>query len=360
MAIISIPTSIGGITIPGLNKGPLGSLFGNPFKTDSYQYPSDLGSSNKNHIIRFDIKEIKSAKIDLPNFSTNVTLPQTWSEAGAMISDGASSLGSTIGDSISQLPSTLNGVASDFANGASKAITVIAGIQPSDIFNGIGNAKDSVVNGVKDYSQTTFTQDIQPGVTETKATIQLYMPDSMDFQLSIDYDGSTTAATAAESLPLIGGAIQSLNNAAKNSAVQLALKKFGYALNPQLQLIFQGVGFREYSMSFVFSPNSSEEAETIKQIIKLFRGYSSPQLIKSTKGMFYRPPAVFDISFLSNGKQNTKINKIKQSVIKSVDVNYAPNGWAAHADGSPVQTTMTLQLQENVLIDRDEIFNNGY
>ena len=76
--------------------------------------------------------------------------------------------------------------------------------------------------------------------------------------------------------------------------------------------------------------------------------------------MFYRPPAYFEVSFYSNGAENTKINKIKRSVIKSVDVNYAPSGWAAHTDGAPVQTTMNLGLQEIVLIDRNEIFNKGY
>ena len=76
--------------------------------------------------------------------------------------------------------------------------------------------------------------------------------------------------------------------------------------------------------------------------------------------MFYKPPAIFDVSFYSNGLQNTKINKIQKSVILSVDVNYAPNGWSAHSDGTPVQTTMTLQLKETVLNDRDQIMKGGY
>ena len=322
MAIISIPTSIGGITIPGLNKGPLGSLFGNPFSSTSLQYPSDLGSANKNHMVRFDIREIVSAEIDLNKYTKGVDLTfDSW--------DSALNSAESIGNAT------------------------------ATVYNDIKNFATTATKNIAD-TEKTFTENLSPEVGRILSTIQLYMPDSMDFQLGIDYDSNSSALKAAESLPLVGNTATKINSTLQNSAIQLALKKFGYAVNPQLQVLFQGINFREYSMSFVFSPNSREEAQNIQKIIKLFRGYAAPEIVRNTKGMFYRPPAYFDISFYSNGAENTKINRIKRSVVKSVDVNYAPNGWAAHADGAPVQTTMTLGLQEIVLIDRNEIFNNGY
>jgi len=317
MAIISIPTSIAGITVPGLNKGPLGALFNNPFSTKSLQYPSDLGSSNKNHMVRFEIREIISSELDLEKYLGNkeFTLENATKAGKALAED------------------------------AGKAIVKFG---------------KEVID-----TQKTFTENLSPDVGNILSTIQLYMPDSMDFQLGIDYDSSTSALKAAESLPNIygygpGAAATVINKALQNSAVELTLKKFGYAVNPQIQLLFQGINFRDYSMSFVFSPNSKDEARNIQEIIKLFRGYAAPEIVRNTKGMFYKAPAYFDVSFYSNGVVNTKINRIKRSVIKAVDVNYAPNGWAAHSDGAPVQTTMTIQLQEIVLIDRNEIFNNGY
>ena len=58
MAIISIPTSIGGVTIPGTaTKGPLGALFDSKYKMANYQYPRDLGSATKGHAIKFTINE---------------------------------------------------------------------------------------------------------------------------------------------------------------------------------------------------------------------------------------------------------------------------------------------------------------
>ena len=64
-------------------------------------------------------------------------------------------------------------------------------------------------------------------------------------------------------------------------------------------------------------------------------------------------------TILFNGKENIHLNKIKESVITSIDVNYSPNGWAAHDDGTPVQTTMTVQFKEIELVDRNAV-NQGY
>jgi hypothetical protein len=50
---------------------------------------------------------------------------------------------------------------------------------------------------------------------------------------------------------------------------------------------------------------------------------------------------------------------VAESVIKGIDVNYAPTGWAAHNNGAPVQTTMTLDMQEIAIIDRKKIIE-GY
>ena len=66
-----------------------------------------------------------------------------------------------------------------------------------------------------------------------------------------------------------------------------------------------------------------------------------------------------DVSFLYNGAKNPNLNYIKRSVIESIEVNYAPNGWAAHEDGAPVQTTITLGFKEMFLVDRKAI-EQGY
>ena len=56
MAIISIPTSIGGVSIPGsVVSGPLGALFGNKYGRTDLSYPRDLGSASKQHYVTITI-----------------------------------------------------------------------------------------------------------------------------------------------------------------------------------------------------------------------------------------------------------------------------------------------------------------
>ena len=60
MAIISIPNSIGGVSIPGgLLKGPLGALFNKKNGQEVTQYPSDLASNpTRAHSVLFTIIDI--------------------------------------------------------------------------------------------------------------------------------------------------------------------------------------------------------------------------------------------------------------------------------------------------------------
>jgi hypothetical protein len=309
MAIISIPSSIGGVTIPGsLIDGPLGALFGSKYNTSNYQYPRDLGSATKGHIVQFAIREIQ---------------PVQYSEVESMIVNAASDLSGTI-------------------NNAWNSVTS---------FFGGGNG-GSIMEKLQQ-----FTLNLEPEKSQIISTISLYMPETVNFQLSPSYNDTKSILGAFEEIT--GPLGKNINAARNNSAMQLAIKKAGYAVNPQIQMLFEGIGFRDYQMAFTFTPYSKQEAETVKNIIKTFRKHASPQIVTQSAGMFFVPPSVFDISFLYNGQPNPNINKIARSVITSVDVNYAPDGWSAHDDGAPVQTTLTLQFKETVLIDKNKI-EQGY
>ena len=94
MAIISIPTSIGGVNIPGsLINGPLGSLYSNIFQTDTLQYPRDLQSMTRGHVVHFTIKK---------------TTPVQYGEAGLKI---ANALGNIKQNNLTETLTTLGGTA---------------------------------------------------------------------------------------------------------------------------------------------------------------------------------------------------------------------------------------------------------
>ena len=61
------------------------------------------------------------------------------------------------------------------------------------------------------------------------------------------------------------------------------------------------------------------------------------------------------IQFILNNAENPYVTRVAESVIESIDVNYAPNGWSTHPDGAPVQTTLTMNFREIELIDQKKI-----
>jgi|LauGreDrversion2_2_1035103.scaffolds.fasta_scaffold02955_2 hypothetical protein len=352
MALITIPTSIGGINIPGFGlsgtSGPLASLYtngGRPF----YKYPRDLGSSTKSHAVVFTIKKINETSLDevkstvISAVKTGYGAVKDVYDAGlnGIISSGESGI-ETVSDTVTE--------AREFLSGGSDAVIE----RTTDaIFSGI-NSSGKVVEQISNLVSSRKTEII--------ASIALYMPETMVFTNSSQYNDSITLASAAGALPIIGPVVSRLTGAVGdggNDALRLALNKAGYVFNPQKQLLFQGIEFRQFNMSFTFTPYSAKEAQEVKEIIKLFRTWSLPQKSAAGGGMFFNPPALFGVEFLFNSSQNLNIPKLKDCVIESVEVNYAPNGWAAHGDGAPVQTTVTIQLQEIALVDRTDI-QNGY
>ena len=312
MAIISIPSSIGGVSIPGLTNvpgGPLGVLFGNPNQLAVHQYPRDLGSATKGHSIKFEINEITPAKYDV--------------EGGVSI------------------------ISNIFGGG--------------QIGNTIEKASSSFTNFLKTTAEDGLSESFNLALSNRKkqiaATVALYMPETVNFQYNSDYGGpvSLTKTIFANT----GAVGRGLSAIADSDVTKLALATQGLALNPQEQVLFNGIDFRTYQMAFTFTPYSREEAREVKNIIKLFRQYAAPRVQKGTGGMFFIPPGTFNLKFLFNGQVNRNITQVGESVITSIDVNYAPNGWAAHSDGAPVQTTLTMQFKEIQLVDRTQI-EKGY
>ena len=143
-----------------------------------------------------------------------------------------------------------------------------------------------------------------------------------------------------------------------NNLGDLALRGIGQAMNPQLQVLFRGVGFRSFQFDFVFTPYSKEETATVQEIIKAFKYAAAPKINSTayfSQGLFMEVPFPFDIEFLYRGEKNPYVHSIGQSVLENISVDYGPNGWATFNDGSPVQIKMTLQFKETVIIDKNLI-----
>jgi len=307
------------------SAGPAADLYQSKYTVSSnfsLSYPKDLESSRKGHAVYFDIYE-----------TDPVSLAQTLKPFGINL------------DAPAAAPVTNENGGHTVTN-------------PNEV------TSQGLVAGTKSFFESVIKPtavNIAPRTkTNTVATIALYMPETMNFTYDAAYN-SLSLSSAINSTPItsLGGLTNAITSIAENSAVKLAMSAAGYVFNPQQQVLFEGIDFRPYEMTFTFTPSSPDETRNVNAIIKTLRYHAAPQ-IGGVGGFFFIPPSVFNVSFRYNGKVNPNINLLKKSVLKSVNVNYAPNGWAAfEGNGAPVQTVVSLQFQEIVLVDKTQI-NQGF
>jgi hypothetical protein len=332
MAIISIPTSIGGVTIPGsVLRGPLGALYQNKFGRTDLQYPRDLQSATRGHMVHFAINDINPLRYE--QFKTETIGAVTDSVNNARNAGKAA------------IDTAFNG---DYKSLAEEAEEKFAGSVAGAAGNVFSGKYTEQINLV--FKNRTKTSN---------KSISLYMPDTVNFTYAASY-GQTDLLTAFSSVPIVGAPVSAVTQALNNPLARLAMKGMGYALNPNQQVLFDGIDFRTYQLAFTFTPYSKQESETVAAIIKMFKTYAAPRLLEGAgAGMFFIPPSTFTPTFKFNGQTNKKINQVTESVITSIDVDYAPQGFSTHTDGAPVQTTLTIQFRELELITAQKV-EQGY
>jgi hypothetical protein len=323
-AIDLVPVSSAGNNDGGFN-GPLASLDQmNQYAGSFLAYPRDLGSSQKLHSVKFRAYEVNSG-----NYTLNGVNNYLANTATQVINAVTSEANKTIEEAKKDTFNFLNTLGAEFTK----------------YFNSDGSV-------LRKQAQPTYKSNVQD-------TITLYMPDNAEFNYNAQYN-KIGLMEAAAAVPFLGKIPNAILSTLKNDAAKVALNRMGYVFNPQEQVLFEGIDFRTFNMSFTLTPYSAAEANEIKNIIRAFRRNAAPTIASGGAGFFFIPPSVFDITFEYNGAPNPNINKVKRSVLTDVTVNYAPNGtWSTHNDGSPVQTNLTLSFKEIELVDRAAV-EGGY
>ena len=130
----------------------------------------------------------------------------------------------------------------------------------------------------------------------------------------------------------------------------------GRAVNNHIGLVYKGPGqFRTHDFTFNFFPKIQDDSDVIKKILKDLQNGMLPRMSGPTlsegraiTAPFFLAPRHWDIEFHAGASQHDDyLFKIGKSVIKSMSVNHDPNSTVSfHNDGSPVQTTLSLQFQE--------------
>ena len=88
-------------------------------------------------------------------------------------------------------------------------------------------------------------------------------------------------------------------------AKTLAALETGQIVTSRMELMFEGIGRRQFSYEFTFIPRSEQEAQIIEKIVKYFKLHMASNLVAGTGGKEYTIPDVFDIKYMyRNGENN--------------------------------------------------------
>ena len=163
-----------------------------------------------------------------------------------------------------------------------------------------------------------------------------------------------TNALSATAVGALGGNV---------SANQLISRATGQVFNPNLELLFDGVGLRNFGFNFEFFPRNKKEAEQVIKIIRTMKKAMSAKKTasgnSSVKGIFIGAPDIFKLTYMKGNKPHPFLNSFKPMALVDMQMNYTgSNTYSTFYDGMPTHLTMSLAFKELNPIYADDYDEN--
>ena len=402
-------------------KGPLAALEGTQFEKNTFRYPIDIGSTDKAHYMMIYIRQqgkTGGTNVDFPpdnnNFgfggNTNVNSllgAVQAAQQGKLASHFGSDIIGKVNSGLSQINNATNGALSGVTNAIGKGFSgAVSGLdnmfgQATASFTGSSGATQAFLgNSIQKITNKSFLQT----TSLTTDAIALYMPDTLNYTYDQGYDaidignelggkiaaGGASAVDAFKSGESLGDAVKKAGASAGKSLALTGVQKIletagnlgvgqnstrlgftaatGAVSNPMLEMIYKSPNFRSFTFDFIFYPRDESEALEVQRIIERLRYHQAPERMQDAQA-FLIPPSEFDIKFYYGGAQNPNIPPISTCILKTIDVNYAPNGFSAYEvpgqnnpslgrTGMPVAIQVQLQFQETTYLTKEDYRND--
>ncbi len=224
------------------------------------------------------------------------------------------------GNTVSVATSKLNGIE---AAGAAAVYEAMGGnnqtapTSASDLVGGIGaNITSAADKFVSDLKQGTGSMDVVKRLALQRMT--------------------------SSAVNLMGGNI---------TASQLMARQAGEIFNPNIEVLFDGPGLRNFKFSYKMMPRNPKEAQQIQLIIRTFKQNMSPKvtasLDKDGGNFFLKSPNIFELKYMSGSNPHKYLHRFKQCFLTDFSVNYTgENTHMTYNDGSPVSYIMDLSFKE--------------
>ena len=161
------------------------------------------------------------------------------------------------------------------------------------------------------------------------------------------------AAIAGTAIGALGGNV---------SADQLISRATGQILNPNLELLFNGVGIRTFPFSFQFFPRNRSEGQVVLDIIRTLKIEMAPSRTTKSeaKGVFIKAPSIFHLKYKKGNGPHPFLNRFQPAVLSDMKVNYTAAGsHSTFYDGTPTHIQVDMQFKELNPIFREDYTSVG-
>ncbi len=329
-------------------KAPTAHMQSDPLEFTNIRFPRDLGNTDNGHYMIFYIISNTHSKFADKQFNEQLL-------GSAFVTETA------VGDFDSETTYNVARLRDGRTNSAVK----------------IGRpTKNSVTSERSTHSVAT-------------AAVALYMPPGINVKYGVD-NGQTDlgiAGVGARTGVAVAGAkndeeqmkafLSGLGGVGMEAAKRLGIgtleafgagdvggaitKITGFAENPFSEVVFKGVGHRDFSYTYNLTARNKEEVEDINKIITLFKYHMHPSLnFDVAGGRYFKVPSEFEIHYAYQGQINNYLNKISRCVLTGCEVNYGGDEFTTFrkfdSDGAaPVQISMTLSFTETEIMTKETI-----
>ena len=224
-----------------------------------------------------------------------------------------------------------------------------------------------------------------------KVAISLYMPPSISVSYGMQYantdigmlaegvagaikafmrtGGSTTTKLTAGAKSILKGAgpamekfIQSSLDVVAPGAKALMQMEAGRIIAPRMEIMFEGVGRRDFSYTFIFIPKNVRESRAVEKIVHEFKYHMHPEF-EDNNARLMKFPSTFDILYMYQNGPNDFLNKISTCFLTKMNVEYGADRFTAYektdsrkGSGPPPQKTkLSLNFTEMEILTKTRI-----
>ena len=212
--------------------------------------------------------------------------------------------------------------------------------------------------------------------TRISDSIILYTPPAVKFNYGVTYEQADTgiAGTMAgffDAKGLMDGAgvavdvMENFLESVTKSALEIAIpglgaaidKGRGFSQNPNSEMVFKSVPFRDFQFPYEFAPKNEKEKDEVQRIIEIFKFNMMPE----KRGLGYlTAPAQFQITYMYRDGANMYVPKVARCALRSMNLDYAPEGVFTTFKGddkgaAPVLTKMDLDFVEMEIMTKETI-----